>query len=674
MGLDVTEQINSFYDFIETEYHTELVKQASKGHKFLKVEFSLLSKFSPELAELLLEKPEDTIRAAELAIGNFDIDADTKNFKVRFFGLPESQIVPIRQIRSEHINKLVEFQGLVRQKSDVRPQVMSARFECPTCGNIITVLQTEVNFKEPTRCSCGRKGKFKLLSRELVDAQRIVLEEAAEDLDGGEQPKRFNIFLKSDLVSPLSDKKSNPGSKVKVNGIVKDFPIDQHGIKTNKLDLYLETLFFEPVSEDFYELVISPEEEAKILELGKDPDVFRKLRESLAPSIYGHVQVKEAVLLQMCGGVIKKRSKGDTTRGDIHVLLVGDPGSGKSQILKRVNSIAPKSKYVSGKGASGTGLTAAVVKDEFLKGWALEAGTLVLANKGLCCIDELDKMSKEDQVAMHEALEQQTVSIAKANIQATLKSETTVLAAANPRLGRFDPYELIAKQIELPPTILNRFDLIFTIRDMPSEQGDRNLSEFLLKLHQNETIKQEVDIEADMMKKYLSYARRLRPALTDAAFKEIQDFYVKMRNSESGDGKIKAIPVSARQLEALIRLSEASAKIELRDKVTKKDSQRAIELLNYSLAQVGMDPETGKIDIDTLTTGITASARNHVATVKDTINELEKVFGKNIPQEDIERECEIRGVTKDKTAEILEKLRKTGDIYSPRHGIISKIE
>ena len=670
--LDASEQISLFYEFIGAEYHRDLVKQASKGMKFLKIDFVLLSKFNPELAELLLESPEDTIRAAELAIANFDIEGDTKNFKVRFANLPVSQGVPVRNIRADHINKLICFEGLVRQKSDVRPQVVSARFECPACGNIINVLQTDTTFKEPTRCSCGRKGKFRNISKELIDAQRIVLEEAPEDLDGGEQPKRLPIFLKSDLVSPLSDKKTNPGSKVKVGGIIKEIPIEQHGVKTTKYDLYLETNYIESVQEDFYELLISPEEEQKIKDLGDDPKIMDKLRDSLAPSIYGHELVKEAIVLQMLGGVSKKREKGDTTRGDIHILLVGDPGSGKSQLLKRVSTIAPKSKYVSGKGASGTGLTATVVKDEFLKGWALEAGTLVLANKGLCCIDELDKMSKEDQVAMHEALEQQTVTIAKANVQATLRAETTVLAAANPKLGRFDPYELIARQIELPPTILNRFDLIFPIRDLPNPNKDDAMAEFILKLHQTEE-KKEVFLDSDMMKKYISYGRRLRPRITDPAYKEIKEFYVKMRNSEGRDDKIKAIPISARQLEALVRLSEASAKSELRDKVLKKDARRAIDLLQYSLAQVGMDPETGKIDIDTLTTGITASHRSNVSIIKEVISELEKVFGKAIPVEDIERECELRGVSKEKTEEIMQKMSRDGAIYSPRHGIISKM-
>jgi replicative DNA helicase Mcm len=672
-SLDVSEQINLFYEFIQQDYHSDLVRQASKGQKFLKIDFGVLSKFNPEIADLLLENPEETIKAAELAIANFDIEGDTKNFRIRFFNLPRSQNIQIRDIRADHIDKLIMFEGLVRQKSDVRPQVTSARFECPACGNIINVLQTDTAFKEPTRCSCGRKGRFRLISKELIDAQRIVLEESPDDLEGGEQPKRLAIFLKSDLVSPLSDKKTNPGSKVRVGGIMRELPIEQHGIKTTKYDLYLDTNYVEAVQEDFYELVISPEEEAKIKELGNDPKVFEKLRDSLAPSIYGHEPVKEAIILQMCGGVSKKREKGDVTRGDIHILLVGDPGSGKSQLLKRVSSVAPKSRYVSGKGATGTGLTAAVVKDEFLKGWALEAGTLVLANKGLCCIDELDKMSKEDQVAMHEALEQQTITIAKANIQATLKAETTVLAAANPKLGRFDPFEIIAKQIEMPPTLLNRFDLIFPIRDLPNPGKDEALAEFILNLHQSEE-KKEVYVSSDMMKKYISYARRLRPKLTDPAYKEIKEFYVKMRNSEGRDDRIKAIPISARQLEALVRLSEASAKSELRDKVTKKDSKRAIELLQYSLSQVGMDPETGKIDIDVLSTGITASQRNHVSTVKEVINELEKVFGKSISLEDIERECALRGVEKDKTNDIIEKLRKSGDIYSPKHGVISKIE
>ena len=671
--MEVAEQINLFYKFIETEYYTELIRQVSKGQKFIKLDFNALSLFSPELAELLLEKPEDIIKAAELAIGNFDIEGDTKNFRIRFFNLPLSQRMLVRNIRSNHINKLIEIEGLVRQKSDVRPQVTSARFECPSCGNIITVLQLDTKFNEPSRCSCGRRGKFRLISKELVDAQKLVLEEAPEDLEGGEQPKRLNIFLKSDLVSPMSDKRTNPGSRIKVSGVVKEIPIEIGGIRTTRFDLFCDSNNVEPVQEDFYEIDISEAEEKEILKLAEDKRVFEKLRDSLAPSIYGHERVKEAILLQMLGGVMKKRDKGDVTRGDIHILLVGDPGSGKSQLLKRVSVVAPKSRYVSGKGATGAGLTASVVKDEFLKGWALEAGALVLTNKGICCIDELDKMTPEDQAAMHEGLEQQTISISKANIQATLRAETTVLAAANPKFGRFDPFELIAKQIELPTTLLNRFDLIFPMRDLPDKEKDEKMASFILQLHQSGE-KQESEISSELIKKYVSYARRkVFPKLTDAAMKEIKEFFVDMRNAGEKDEATKSVPISPRQLEALVRLSEASARAELHDKVLKKDARRAIELIHYCLSQIGFDPATGKIDIDTIATGITASQRSEISVIREVIIELEKVLGKAIPVEDIQREAEIRGVEKERLDEILEKLKRAGDVFSPRHGIISRI-
>ena len=672
--MDVSEQISLFQSFIETEYYPQLVNQISKGQKFLKVDFGKLSEFNPELAELLLERPEELIRASELSINNFDIDGDTKNFKLRFFNMPLSQKVMIRNIRSHHIGKLLEINGLVRQKSDVRPQVTSARFECPSCGNIINVLQLDAKFKEPSRCSCGRKGKFRLISKEMVDAQKIVLEECPEELEGGEQPKRLNVFLKSDLVSPMSDRRTNPGSKINVVGIIREIPIEIAGIRTTRFDLFSEANYVEPIQEDYYEIDISEEEKKEILELSQDKRVFEKLRDSLAPSIYGYDEIKESLLLQMLGGVPKKREEGDVTRGDIHILLIGDPGSGKSQLLKRISVVAPKSRFVSGKGASGAGLTAAVVKDEFLKGWALEAGALVLANKGLCVIDELDKMTPEDQSAMHEALEQQTITISKANIHATLRSETTVLAAANPKFGRFDPYEMIAKQIALPPALMTRFDLIFPVRDIPNKDKDTKLAGFILKLHQSEKGIVTTEVATKMIKKYVSYARRMiKPKMSDAASKEIQSFYVDMRNTGQEEGKLSSIPISPRQLEALVRLSEASARSELRDKVLKKDAKRAIDLMKFCLLQVGVDPDTGKIDIDRLTSGISTSQRNEIVVVREIINELEKVLGKTIPIEDIEREGEIKGVDKDKVGEVIEKLKRSGDIFSPRHGVISKI-
>ncbi|MBN1386456.1 minichromosome maintenance protein MCM [Candidatus Woesearchaeota archaeon] len=673
--MDPTEQVKKFEEFLEQNYLAKLLENARKGLNSLTIDFGELSKFDPELADELLDYPEDVIKAAEIAVMNFDLPEEIKKFRIRVSNLSSAQDIMIKDIRSKHINKVFKIIGVVRQKSDVRPQVTTAKFECPSCGNVISVLQLETSFKEPTRCSCGRKGKFILAEKDLVDAQGIVLEEAPEMLEGGAQPKRMNVILKDDLVSPISDRKTNPGNKIIINGIVKEVPIIlRTGGTSTRFDLMIEGNYIEPVDEDFSDIQISEEEQKEINDLAQDKNIFKRLAQSIAPSIYGHEKVKEALILQLFGGVKKTRPDGMVTRGDMHTLLVGDPGAGKSQLLKLVSAIAPKARWVTGKGATGAGLTAAVVKDEFLKGWSLEAGALVLANRGFCMIDELDKMGKEDRSAMHEALEQQTVTISKANIQATLRAETSVLAAANPKFGRFDPYGNIADQIDLPMTLVNRFDLIFPIRDIPDKERDEVMAKFILMLHQAKITK-EPEISPHLLRKYISYARQTcRPELTDVALEEIKEYYVKMRSSGIEEGRVTAIPISARQLEALVRLAEASAKTRLSDKVTKKDSKKAIELVHYCLSQIGIDPETGKIDIDRISTGVTASQRSKIITIKDIISELEAKLGKNnIHMEAIVKEAGEKGIDEETVEEVIEKLKRSGDIFEPRRGFIQKI-
>lgn len=1138
--MDATEQVTKFKEFFETLFYRPLLEAVNRGDKHLSLDFAELSKYSVELAEDLLEDPENTLQAAKHTIEQMDLGGDTKGFEVRFSDLPETSHLMVRNVRSKHIGKFIQMEGIVRQKSDVRPQVTSARFECPSCGNIIPILQLDQKFKEPQMCACGRKGQFRLIHKELVDAQKIVLEESPDDMEGGEQPKRLDMFLRNDLVSPITDKKTNPGSKVKVTGLVKEVPITlATGGKSTRFDLIYECNYVEPVQEEFTNLVFTEEEVEKIRDLAQKPDAFSRLTTSLAPTIYGHERIKEALLLQLFSGLRKTNDDGVSRRGDIHILLIGDPGSGKcvrgdtkvclgdgtittmeslaeehgldqeqqpitpidvpslqlngamggqsavrvwkreeeellkltlasgktlhitrnhplfhhsnghivakqaedfapgeriatprklsiegalqtfeeepilaynnhgkrytfpqtldagfarimgywcgdghlnrtptsawisftnseeevledyrqlftacfgqeptrryphakksaseyyvtarrlydklhhyfpevctgsqrksipelvtrspdgilaefikalfecdghvnkskrqvefstisrelaetlqlallrfgvvssrkekskhatnteakrkvkaydliisgefaaayadkigfvsarkrealesirhdalntnvdlvpdvagllffvrkslgltqkdmgvprptyahyeqqnrlpststlrriarhvsrmapddpavlllnqlafadihwdrilstepvphggsvydfeveethnfvadgvivhnSQLVKRMGVVAPKARFVSGKGASGAGLTAAVVKDEFLKGWALEAGALVLANKGLAAIDEMDKMNDEDTSAMHEALEQQSITISKANIQATLKCETTVLAAANPKFGRFDPYELIAKQIDLPSTLINRFDLIFPIKDMPDLQRDDKMASFILNLHRkgHSSLGDNEDyLDTEFVRKYIAYARQhVKPDLTDDALDEIKRYYVQMRNQGgNSEGQTSAIPISARQLEALVRLAEASAKSRLSDKVTRADAKRSIELVHYCLSQIGLDPETGKMDIDRITTGITASQRSNIGIIKDVISELEKAIGKMIPADDIVREAEIKGVAQEKTNEVLERLKRSGDLFSPKNGFISKI-
>jgi len=670
--LETSEQLEKFRDFFES--HKDRIHETiAKGEKSVLFDFKELLSQDPELADLLLDDPENLLKAAEVSLDNLDLPSNL--LVVRFNNIPTTSMLRIRDIRSIHLDKFIAIEGLVRQTSDVRPQVISAKFECPSCGNTMLLLQIDTQLREPSRCSCGRRGKFRFIHKDLIDAQRIVLEESPENLEGGEQPKRLAVFLKGDLVDPKMEKRTTPGTKVRITGTIKEIVIPlRTGGQSTRYDLIMESNYVEPIEEIFEEINITKEEEKEILEVSKDPRIYQRLVSSVAPSIYGHEDIKAALILQLMGGVQKVHKDGTKRRGDMHVLLIGDPGVAKSQLLQFISKIAPKARLVSGKGASSAGLTATVVKDEFMRGWALEAGAFVLANGGFAIIDEMDKINHEDTSALHQALEQQIITIAKANIQATLKAQTTLLAAANPKLGRFDPYLPIASQINMPSTLINRFDLIFPIRDIPSREFDTRVATHVLMLQQKpEDIKTEFSPE--FLKKYISYARqKIKPALTKEAVDEIKEFYVNLRNLPSlSEQELKPIPISARQLEALVRLSEGSARVRLSKKVTKKDAQMAIETLKRCLMQVGFDPESGQLDIDRISTGLTTSKRTKIIKIQALINELTKKIGKKIPVDDLILEASEQGINEVEVNEALDVLKRDGTIYQPQPNIIERI-
>ena len=423
------------------------------------------------------------------------------------------------------------------------------------------------------------------------------------------------------------------------------------------------------MEQEFEELQLSEEDEEKIVELSKDPQIYEKIIKSTAPSIRGYRQVKEAIALQLFGGASKQLEDETKLRGDIHILIVGDPGIGKSQILKYVSRLAPRSIYTSGKGTSGAGLTAAAVRDE-LGGWSLEAGALVLGDQGNVCVDELDKMRPEDRSALHEALEQQTVSIAKAGIMATLNSRCSVLAAANPKFGRFDRFKVLAEQIDLPAPIISRFDLIFVIEDKPSVENDTKLADHILKIHQSNTV--DYEIEPELLRKYIAYARKnVHPKLTDEANTVLKEFYVSTRNSNTEEQA--PVPITARQLEAIIRLSEASAKIKLKDTVDKEDAEKAVKLQLACLREVGVDPETGEIDIEVMEGRTPTSKREKMQKVMEEIAILEQEYGNQAPMNVLVSNMADKFDMSEETVEaFVRDLNQKGLIYFPATGYLKR--
>ncbi|MEM3676096.1 MAG: minichromosome maintenance protein MCM, partial [Thermoplasmataceae archaeon] len=416
----------------------------------------------------------------------------------------------------------------------------------------------------------------------------------------------------------------------------------------------------------------------KIRKLASDPHIIDRLSASIAPTIYGMEMIKTTLVLQMFGGVRKVMRDGTTMRGDIHVLMVGDPGTAKSQLLKYMTEISPRGVFTFGRGSSAAGLTAAAVRDDFGEGrWTLEAGALVLADNGFCAIDELDKMDEKDTAAMHEAMEQQTITISKAGIMATLKSRCSILGAANPKFGRYDQTRTIVDQIVFPPPLISRFDVIFKIIDKPEKEMDSKLADHVLKAHrvgeiyksleQNDIVDFEIEeekeflppIEKEIIRKYVSYARtRIYPRLSDEAIELLKEEYVNTRNSSSD-----SIPITARQLESTIRLAEAAARARLSSIVTAEDAKLAKRIVDYYLKDVSMT--NGQVDIDILYTGTSSKQRSDLELVFDVIRDL-KTEKNRADLDDVIALCVNKGLTQERVLEAIARLKSAGQIYEPQ--------
>jgi replicative DNA helicase Mcm len=667
-----------FQDFLrsfrvedEHKYRNRLGHVALSGSRSLIVDFEDLISHDADLARSILDKPDEYFEYlnrsgwAQLKIEDPEYAEVIKKLRVRFRKLPERN--SLRRIGSENIGRLLLVDGIIVRSTSVKPLLIKAAFQCRKCNAMSYVEQAGTLMRGPGVCAHCRSKVFEFMEKQstFMNSQEIRIQERPEDLPPGQLPRAMDIKLSEDLVDI-----ARPGDRVSITGIARaqqEYAGRKARLRT--FELLLDANYVDVVGKEVEVVEITPEDERLIRELAKDPFIHRKLIASLAPSIYGYGDIKEAVLYLLFGGVSKRLPDGVTIRSEINVLLVGDPGTAKSQLLQYVSRIAPRGLYTSGRGTTAAGLTAAVVREKS-GGMVLEAGALVLADKGIACIDEVDKMRPEDRVAIHEALEQHTVSVAKGGIVATLNARAAVLAAANPSLGRYDAYRNITDNINLPVTLLSRFDLLFIMRDTPEPDSDGRMSDHILTLHRMKTTPEEPPMPPDLLRKYIAYAKRIDPALTEEASADIRQYYLKMR-AMSGSTE-SPVAITPRQLEALVRLCEARAKSFLRDRVEVEDTRAIIRLMTLSLQDVGIDTTTGKIDIDVIMTGKPKSLRDKMQVVLSTFADLEKQLGiveDSTLYQALSRKVDI---TDDDARRLVEQLVREGILYSPKPGHLKR--
>eukprot|EP00903_Cladosiphon_okamuranus_P005362 g5356.t1 len=596
-------------------YRDQLLQRYRKRESFLEVNLGHVNEFRPDLLDMLTLRPVEYLPLFEQAAQEALKQLTTERLEAG--ALPEIQIVikseqmptGLRNIAADHVNKLLKVPGIIISATRIRAKATSVAAKCKSCGCLkhIPCVGPFGGAVLPMRCDkngqaapeggaddCGQM-PFVIVPDECVyvDQQTLKLQESPEVVPTGEMPRNIIVVLDRNLVDKVS-----PGTRVSIMGIASLY--NSAAAKKQVGGVAIRTPFMQVVgiaveSEGAGRASVSftPAEEEKFLAMSRMPDIYQKMAASISPSISGDytVDIKRALACLLFGGSRKHLPDSTRLRGDINVLLLGDPSTAKSQFLKFIEKVAPVGVYTSGKGSSAAGLTASVIKDsrgEFY----LEGGAMVLADGGVVCIDEFDKMRESDRVAIHEAMEQQTISVAKAGITTILNSRTSVLAAANPIYGRYDDLKTAAENIDLMTTILSRFDLIFIVRDIRDEERDRSIAKHVMNVHINASGvnagAQEGDIDIATMKKFVSYCRlKCAPRLSEVAATMLSSQYVSIREDvrrrtlDLGEDA-QAVPITVRQLEALVRLSESLAKMRLSAEVSSQDVQEALRLFKVS--------------------------------------------------------------------------------------------
>lgn len=683
MGAGSSELVDAFEQFFEYYYDEEieeLVEKYPNEKRSLYVDWQDLNSFDTDLAEDFLRQPSQVQRFAEegLRLYGQSEDASLLHAHVRIYNLADR--TDISEIRSRHINQLVEITGTVDSVTQSQSSLSEAAFECQLCGTLTRVPQGRGKKQEPHECQgCERQGPFRVNEEqsEFIDTQTIYLEQRPAGVGTDDDREIIVVELRDDLVDKVV-----PGNTVNVSGIVRR----DEELKDSKAsipDKYVNAIGISEAHQ--YQLDIQDEDKEQFVRLASDDDIYEKMVDSIAPTIYGCEQEKLAMLLQLFSGVTKQLPDGTRIRGDIHIGFLGDPGVGKSQLARYAARVAPRAVHVSATNTTGVGLTAAAKRTSNSNStWTFEAGALPKADQGIACVDNITDFREEELRTLHDVLEEQVVEASKGSSTVSIPARASLLAVGNPKYGRFDQYEPLGEQLALEPGLLSQFDLLFLITDQPSEQEDEKLAEHVLQANyagelskqgseyissevESEEVEKEVEqvspaIDPGLLQKYAAYARsNCYPRMTDEAREAIKEFYVDIRSSIDDE---QPVPVSARKLEALVRLSEASARIRLSDTIEESDVERVIELVRSCLQDIGIDPNTGEFDADIVETGRKAQ-QDRIKNIKDLIADIEEQYGDGAPIDVVLERASELGMDKSKAEHEIDKLKQKGKVYEP---------